>query len=118
MNELNILDKNGNNLEKIPLPEKIRKVEVDKGFLHHIITGFLANARLGLACVKGRGEVSGSGKKVYRQKGTGNARHGDKRAITYRGGGVAFGPRGNTNYSVKINIKERRNGTSFLKELF
>lgn len=108
MSEINVLDKNGNNIEKLHLPELINKIEVNKGFLHNIITGFLANARLGLACVKGRGEVSGSGKKIYRQKGTGNARHGDKRAIIFRGGGVAFGPRGNTNYSVKINIKERR----------
>lgn len=67
----------------------------DKGrqAVHDLITVYRANRRSGTACTKTRGEVRGNNKKIYKQKGTGNARHGDKRAPIFVGGGVVFGPR-------------------------
>jgi large subunit ribosomal protein L4 len=69
--------------------------EVDKGAqaVHDLVTAYRANRRTGSANSKTRGEVRGNNKKIYKQKGTGNARHGDKRAPIFVGGGVVFGPR-------------------------
>ncbi|MFT3990013.1 MAG: 50S ribosomal protein L4 [Luteolibacter sp.] len=61
--------------------------------VHDLVTAYRANRRSGSANTKTRGEVSGNNKKIYKQKGTGNARHGDKRAPIFVGGGVVFGPR-------------------------
>jgi large subunit ribosomal protein L4 len=68
-------------------PEKGRQA------VHDLVTAYRANRRTGSACSKTRGEVSGNNKKIFKQKGTGNARHGDKRAPIFVGGGVVFGPR-------------------------
>ena len=68
-------------------PEKGRQA------VHDLVTAYRANRRTGSACTKTRGEVRGNNKKIYKQKGTGNARHGDKRAPIFVGGGVVFGPR-------------------------
>ncbi len=75
--------------------------------VHDLVTAYQANRRTGTACTKTRGEVRGNNKKIYRQKGTGNARHGDKRAPIFVGGGVAFGPRPR-DYSKKVNKNTRR----------
>lgn len=61
--------------------------------VHDLVVAYRANRRTGSACTKTRGEVSGSNRKIYKQKGTGGARHGDKRAPIFVGGGVVFGPR-------------------------
>ena len=73
----------------------LRLAEPDKGAqaVHDLVTAYRANRRSGTANTKTRGEVRGNNKKIYRQKGTGNARHGDKRAPIFVGGGVVFGPR-------------------------
>jgi large subunit ribosomal protein L4 len=71
-------------------------------------TAYLANGRNNLAVTKKRGEVSGGGKKPWRQKGTGRARVGSSRNPIWRGGGVAFGPTGNENYTIKLNRKASR----------
>ncbi len=76
-------------------PEKGRQA------VHDLVTAYSANRRSGSACTKTRGEVSGNNKKIYKQKGTGNARHGDKRAPIFVGGGVVFGPRPR-DYSKKV----------------
>ena len=75
----------------------------DKGrqAVHDLVTAYRANRRSGTANTKTRGEVSGNNKKIYKQKGTGNARHGDKRAPIFVGGGVVFGPRPR-DYSKKV----------------
>ncbi len=61
--------------------------------VHDLVVAYRANRRTGTACTKTRGEVSGNNRKIYKQKGTGGARHGDKRAPIFVGGGVVFGPR-------------------------
>ena len=73
----------------------IQLADADKGgqAVHDLVTAYRANRRTGSANTKTRGEVSGNNKKIYKQKGTGNARHGDKRAPIFVGGGVVFGPR-------------------------
>jgi large subunit ribosomal protein L4 len=69
---------------------------------------YLANGRDNLAVTKTRGLVSGGGKKPWKQKGTGRARFGSTRNPIWRGGGVAFGPTGVENYSVKVNVNAKR----------
>lgn len=85
------------------------RTETEKGTqaVHDLIVAYRANRRTGSANSKTRGEVSGSNKKIFRQKGTGNARHGDKRAPIMVGGGVVFGPRPR-DYSKKVNKSTRR----------
>jgi large subunit ribosomal protein L4 len=83
--------------------------EADKGkqAVHDLVTAYRANRRTGSASTKTRGEVSGNNKKIYKQKGTGNARHGDKRAPIFVGGGVVFGPRPR-DYSKKVPKNVRK----------
>ena len=73
----------------------IQLAEADRGSqaVHDLVVASRANRRTGSASTKTRGEVRGNNKKIYKQKGTGNARHGDKRAPIFVGGGVVFGPR-------------------------
>lgn len=87
----------------------IRVAGNDKGAqaVHDLIVAYQANRRTGSANTKTRGEVRGNNKKIFRQKGTGNARHGDKRAPIFVGGGVVFGPRPR-DYSKKVNKSTRR----------
>ena len=82
-------------------PEKGRQA------VHDLVTAYRANRRTGSANTKTRGEVSGNNKKMYKQKGTGNARHGDKRAPIFVGGGVVFGPRPR-DYSKKVTKTVRK----------
>ena len=74
--------------------------------VHDLVVAYQANRRSGTAQTKTRGEVRGTGKKMYRQKGTGNARHGDRKAPLFVGGGVAFGPR-NRSYAKTVPKKIR-----------
>ena len=74
--------------------------------VHDLVVAYQANRRSGTAHTKTRGEVRGTGKKMYRQKGTGGARHGDRKAPIFVGGGVAFGPR-NRSYAKTVPKKVR-----------
>lgn len=76
--------------------------------IHRLLVLQQANGRLNIAHTKHRGELSGSTRKLFKQKGTGNARVGDRRSPIRRGGGVVFGPRNDRNYSVCMNKQERR----------
>ena len=84
-------------------------LDTDKGkdALRQLVVAFHANTRQGNASTKTRNEVAGSGKKIYRQKGLGTGRAGEKRAIQRRGGGIAFGPKPRS-YSQKLNSKVKR----------
>jgi large subunit ribosomal protein L4 len=75
--------------------------------VHDLVTAYRANRRSGTAHTKTRGEVSGTGKKMYKQKGTGNARHGDRKAPIFVGGGVVFGPR-NRSYAKTVPKSVRK----------
>lgn len=75
--------------------------------VHDLVTAYRANRRTGSANTKKRDEVAGNNKKMYRQKGTGNARHGDHQSPIFVGGGVVFGPRPQ-DYSKKVNKSTRK----------
>ncbi len=93
----------------VTLDKKVFGEEVENHvLLHQAYTTYLANGRLNLAVTKTRGEVSGGGKKPWKQKGTGRARFGSSRVPIWRGGGITFGPTGNENYSKKLNVKAKR----------
>jgi len=78
---------------EIELSDEIFGAEVNEALLYDVLKAQLASKRQGTAAVKNRSAVAGTRKKVYKQKGTGNARHGAKQAPLYRGGGVAHGPK-------------------------
>src|SRR3989344_3201810 len=93
----------------VNLDKSVFAVEVpNHQLLKDAYVAYLANGRRNLAVAKTRGEVSGGGKKPWKQKGTGRARFGSSRVPIWRGGGIPFGPTGNENYSKKINIKSKR----------
>ena len=107
MPEIEVKDINNNIIEKITLPEKIFGVEIKKELLHRVVVNYLANQRQGTHATKTRGMVTGGGKKPWRQKHTGRARHGSIRSPLWRGGGIIFGPQPR-DYSYKIPKKQRR----------
>ena len=108
MSKKEILNLKGEKVKEISLKDNIWKIEPNDAVLHNAIILARANSRQGTASTKTRAEVSGGGRKPWRQKGTGNARQGSIRAVQWRGGGIAHGPNPNVNYSKKMNKKERR----------
>lgn len=110
-----IYNMKGSESGKIELPEEIfgiRWNDSAERLVHQVVFSMLANKRQPSAHTKNRGEVSGTGKKPWRQKGTGRARHGSKRSPIWVGGGIAHGPRNERDYSKKIN-KSMRNKALF-----
>ncbi len=107
MTKVNVIDLKGTKVKDITINDEIWNIEGNNVVLKKAIRLQMDSLRQGTADTKGRSEVSGGGRKPYRQKGTGNARQGTIRAPHYRGGGVVFGPTPRS-YSFKINRKERR----------
>lgn len=107
MTKVNVIDLKGSKVKDIEINDGIWKIEGNDIVLKKAIRLQMDSLRQGTADTKGRSEVSGGGRKPYRQKGTGNARQGSIRAPHYRGGGIVFGPTPR-DYSFKINKKERR----------
>ena len=97
----------GNEVESIELNDAVFGVEVNEHLVHMAVLQQLANNRQGTQKAKTRSEVSGGGKKPYRQKGTGHARQGSTRAPQWTHGGVVFAPTPR-DYSFKLNKKEKR----------
>lgn len=106
--ETTIYNKEGKKAGSITLPEKFFGVKWNADLVHQVVTSMLSSRRKGTAHTKTRGEVSGTGKKPWQQKGTGRARHGSRRSPIWRTGGVAHGPRNDKNYERKVNDKMRR----------
>ncbi len=103
--ETQIYNQKGKAVGKMTLPESIFGIPWKGDLVHQVATAMQANARTPVAHTKGRGEVRGGGKKPWRQKGTGRARHGSSRSPIWKGGGVTHGPLKEKNYSQKINKK-------------
>ncbi len=106
--ETTIYNQSGKKAGNITLPEKFFGLKWNADLVHQVVTSMMSSRRKGLAHVKERGEVSGSGKKPWQQKGTGRARHGSIRSPLWRTGGVTHGPRNEKNYARKVNDKMRR----------
>jgi len=97
----------GKPISQMELAEDVFGVSVKSSVLHEVVTMQLANRRAGTAAVKHRSDVRGSGRKLFRQKGTGRARRGDVKSPLLRGGGVVFGPDGRK-YTQKVSKKVRK----------
>lgn len=97
----------GKEAGSIELSDSVFSLPINDDVIYYAINNELANARMGTACTKDRGEVHGSNKKPYGQKGTGRARQGDKKSPIKVGGGTAFGPKPK-DYSFSLNKKVKR----------
>ena len=106
MMQTKLLDKSGKETGKVKLSDKIFKQDINKSLLWENVTALLKNKRRGTASAKNKTEVRGGGKKPYRQKGIGWARHGTTRSPIWRGGGVVFGPKPR-NYTVRMPKKKK-----------
>jgi large subunit ribosomal protein L4 len=107
MATIQILDESGAGTRSRELPAEIFDATVNVPLMHQVVVAALAGMRAGTHSTKTRGEVAGGGKKPWRQKGTGRARHGSIRAPQWTGGGVAHGPTPR-DHSQRVNKKMRR----------
>ena len=107
MAKVSVYNMEGKEVDTIDLSDEIFGVEVNEHLVHMAVVQQLANKRQGTQKAKTRSEVSGGGRKPWRQKGTGHARQGSTRAPQWTGGGVVFAPVPR-DYSFKMNKKEKR----------
>jgi large subunit ribosomal protein L4 len=107
MPSMNVYNQGGESVGQMELSSDILEVPVNRNVLHQVVVMHLANRRSGTAYTKGRSEVRGSGRKLYRQKGTGLSRAGSRRSPLRVGGGVAFGPKPR-DYGYKVPKKVKR----------
>lgn len=104
--KLKVYNQEGSEVSTVSLSKDVFGVEVNENVMFDAVMVYMANRRQATAKVKKRHEVSGGGKKPYRQKGTGRARAGSSRSPLWVGGGTVKGPDGNQNYTLKQNRKE------------
>ena len=107
MAKLAVLDKTGKKVSDIELKDEIFAIEPNKSAMHLVVVYYLANQRQGTQSTLTRSEVSGGGKKPWKQKGTGRARQGSTRAPQWTHGGIALGPKPR-DYGFDVNKKVRR----------
>ena len=107
MSKIDMINITNEKVKDIKLNDNIFNIEPNDAVLHNAIVMAMAGKRQGTHSTKTRSEVSGGGRKPWRQKGTGNARQGSIRATQWRGGGIVFGPKPR-DYSKKMNKKEKR----------
>jgi len=103
-----IYNQKGEEVGKADLPAEVFELEINQDLVHQAVVAQMANSRKVVAHTKDRSEKRGGGRKPWRQKGTGRARHGSIRSPIWRGGGVTFGPTKERNFSKKINKKMKR----------
>jgi large subunit ribosomal protein L4 len=107
MSVVDVKNQKGEKVSQAELSDGIFNIDVKPDLLHEVVKMQLANRRSGSASVKRRSDVSGSQRKLFRQKGTGRARRGNIKSPLLRGGGVVFGP-GENNYVLKVTKKKRK----------
>ena len=107
MPKVDVYDIEGKKVKTIELKEEVFGIEPNETVVHHVLVNYLANQRQGTQSTKTRSEVSGGGRKPWRQKGTGRARQGSIRAPQWIKGGIALGPKPRS-YKYTVNKKERR----------
>ena len=107
MPKVDVYNIEGKKIETIELNDEIFGIKPNKTVVHSVLVNYLANQRQGTQSTKTRAEVSGGGKKPWRQKGTGRARQGSIRAPHWIKGGIALGPKPRS-YKYRVNKKERR----------
>ena len=107
MSKVSVYNMKGTVVGDVELNDAIFGVEVNEHLVHLAVVAQLANKRQGTQSAKTRSEVSGGGRKPWRQKGTGHARQGSIRAAQWKGGGIIFAPKPRS-YEVRINKKEKR----------
>ena len=106
MAKVNVYDMTGKAVSEIELSSSVFEITPNVSVLHTVVKAYLANQRQGTQSAKTRSEVSGGGRKPWRQKGTGRARQGSTRAVQWKGGGVAFAPKPR-DYRMSVNKKVR-----------
>jgi large subunit ribosomal protein L4 len=108
MAQVDIYSWEGEKSGTMELPETLFGARVNPALVHEVVVAQEANSRVRFAQSKGRHEVRGGGRKPWRQKGTGRARHGSRRSPIWKGGGVTFGPQAARNFAKKVNKRVRR----------
>ena len=108
MTQVTVYNKEGKEAKTMDLNEAVFAVPLKSNLVHQVYQAIRANLRSPWADTKDKGEVRGGGKKPWKQKGTGRARHGSIRSPIWKGGGVTFGPLTDRNYKQKINKKMNR----------
>ena len=107
MSKVSLYNMKGSVVGDVELSDAVFGVEVNEHLVHAAVVAQLANRRQGTQSAKTRSEVSGGGRKPWRQKGTGHARQGSIRAAQWKGGGIIFAPKPR-NYEIRLNKKEKR----------
>jgi large subunit ribosomal protein L4 len=108
MASVEILNSKGESQGKMELDNQLFGVKIKPSLVHQAVVTQEANSRVAIAHTKTRSEVAGTGKKPWKQKGTGRARHGSRRSPIWVGGGITFGPRNDRNFSLKMNKTARK----------
>jgi len=108
MAKIDIVDQSNKKVGTRELNKAVFGLESDAGFVHRVYASLASAQRLGNSKTKSRGEVSGGGKKPFKQKGTGRARQGSTRATQLRHGGIPHGPKGESSFTSRVNKKERQ----------
>ena len=108
MASVSLYNQEGKSVGQVELSNKVFGLKPNRGLIEQAIVTTLTNRRQVLAHTLTKGEVRGGGRKPWRQKGTGRARHGSIRSPQWKGGGVIFGPRKNRNFEIKMNAAAKR----------